>query len=739
MDADTIALLSEQDPDDAFHKALLTHGKHLMSLSKSGRRPNYDNWDLQNSVFKGEMMPDKEDVKKAVEGRPVKAVLPTAYAQIMTFVSYHFLQFNQQATFFNLKPTGDADYGTKKEDCELVLEFQLNKNDKNARLFQSLLDIGRFGEAAMEVSWTKDMMKAWVARKAEDGSDGTAAWEDYIKYEGNRIRNISPFRFFPDTRHALCDFQKGEFCAIEEEYSMNQLFELEASGEVAGVKYIQAMATAKDSGIAGLSGSSSLDDVMNNLRGPLRNNGGKDIVGFEANNGSSIALVSKMQVWIIPSKFKLKDYGVKGEKVVGAKPFKRDDEWYLGEEDHRVLYHLWFANGNRVIRIEQAKWWHNEFGFTVAQFIPDLHAVTSFGLAELVYSLQEFQSWYMNSRVASVDATIQNRFILNTSLLEGKSWDGTGNIYMRKGVAVPPDRAVAQLRVQDVTAGHMNDAGQLGDVIEQVTGVNKQMQGQSSSGRRSSFQDRTVAGGAASRMKMHGAIIWEGLLGRLGRLMLSNARQSLSFDSFKRVIGTPSKKALRAFEVAKAQYEAGLQQLAQMVQQQPELQQQIDPAQIPKPPVDPIVEIQDRYDDFVGTPEEVICGDDFMLYDNTMPQDRGMMAQSLQELLITAMQNPEMAVQLDLSAKAILEEMLRLRDAGPVSRFSLKRRIEEGIDTMPPPPVQGEVQPQQPAGPTSTNAPQIHVTHAPVAPVVHIHNPKPNGSKSKVQSQPSRV
>jgi hypothetical protein len=273
----------------------------------------------------------------------------------------------------------------------------------------------------------------------------------------------------------------------------------------------------------------------------------------------------------------------------------------------------------------------------------------------------------------------------------------------------------------------MNDVGILGDVIEQVTGVNKMMQGQSSTGRRSSFQDRTVAGGAASRMKMHGALIWESLLGRMGRLMLSNARQSLSFESFLRVIGKPSKKILAQFAAASQQWEMQMQQLAEAVRQNPMLQQQIDPSQIPPRPVDPMLDVQERYEIFKGEPEEVICGDDFMLYDNTMPQDRGMMAQSLQELLITAMQNPEMAVQLDLSAKAILEEMLRLRDAGPVSRFSLKKRVEEGLDVMPPPPVQDIPQPQQAGGQQTTNAPQTHTTNAPVT-NLHIHNPKPGAA-----------
>ncbi len=203
MDSEIEKLLSVEDPEDAFHKALLAHARRLMAISRAARKANYANWELQQSVFKGEMVPDNEDKKKAIEGRPIKAVLPTAYAQIMTFVSFHFLQFNQQEKFYNLKPMGDEDYGQKKEDCESVLEFQLSKNDKNARTFQALLDVGRFGEGVCEVSWTKDMMKAWVGRvpelpaPAEGNPTGfasiplpeaapTFAWEDYIKYEGNR-------------------------------------------------------------------------------------------------------------------------------------------------------------------------------------------------------------------------------------------------------------------------------------------------------------------------------------------------------------------------------------------------------------------------------------------------------------------------------------------------------------------------------------------------------------------------
>ena len=733
MDAEIKKLLSQEDPEDAFHNALLGHGKRLVAMSKARRRENWDGWDIQEAVFRGELVPDKEDVKKQAEGRPAKVIMPTAYSQIMTFVAYHFLQFTQDDTFFNLKPTGDEDFGQKKADCEATLEFDLRKNEWHTKLFQNLLDIGRFGEGILEVSWTKETMKAWVSRQqpsVETNGISTptspiSSWEDYVKFEGNRIRNVSPFRFFPDTRFPLVDFQKGEFCAIEEEYSMNQLYNLEAEGEVAGVRFIQPMAQAQQ--------AVDLQSVMAGLRGPL----GKTedlITKFSAGNGSSVTLVTKVQVWIVPSKFKLRNFVPGTNDPVGQHPVKNEKgEWVLGKEDHRVLYHLWYANNNRVIRMEQAKVWHDSFGFVVGQFTPDMHQVLTFGLGELIYAIQELQSWYLNSRVRSVDRVIANRLIVNTQMIETKSLDGDGDIYIKKGVSTPDlGRAIGQLRVQDVTAGHMNDLGLLGEVIEQVTGVNKMMQGQSSAGRRSSFQDRTVAGGAAARQKLHGALLWETVYGRLGRLMLSNSRQSLSQESFLRIIGLPSKKAKAAYEKAQAEFGQMMQQLqAAMNAGQP-----IDPATLQglQPPVDPMQPLLDRYAEFQGTPEEVICGDDYMVYDNSQPQDKAGMAQALQELLSIAMQNPDVATRLDISAMALLDEMLRLRNAGPASRFSLKKRIAEVVEAPPQPSpeeiaaqqqaaaaAQQAQQPQTQGQPDVTNAPQTHVTHAPV---VHIHNPK---------------
>jgi hypothetical protein len=348
-----------------------------------------------------------------------------------------------------------------------------------------------------------------------------------------------------------------------------------------------------------------------------------------------VVLVTKVQLWLVPSKFK---FGPKD------KP--------LGPEEFPVLYHLWYANDNRIVRVEPAYWWHNEFGWTLAQFTPDMHQTISMGLADLIYRLQDVITWLINARVTDVRRNLRGRNIVNPSIIDTKTLDGEGDIYLRKGAnAAMMERGIRPLEVNDVTRGHFTDADMLNKIMQAVTGVNDNAMGQYNSGRRSASEARVVTAGAAGRMKMHGQLVWETSLGRLGRLMLSNLRQSLSFESFGLVIG-----------------------------QDPMMQQ--------------------RYELWKGTPQEVICGSDYFTFDSTLQSEKGFIAQSLQELLVAIINNPVAAQQLDLDPRTMLAEIQYLRGSGNVSRFSLSRQVSAGAPPLPPAVVPGpqgqpqEVQPQ---------------------------------------------
>jgi hypothetical protein len=631
--------LSSDSPElSEFHQELLEHVRELVKMSRSKMSRYYDDWDKQQEVYKGERQPDKADVEQELRGKPVKMVVPTTFAQVMTFTSFLFLLYTQNKTFYELIPTGDEDYGSKHRDMEKVLERDTRANQWNAMLFQHLLDTSRFGTGVLECCWTRKMTRIYVPEEpvvatiagVETEVRAGSEWREYLKYEGNLVRPVSPYRWFPDTRYPIVDFQRGEFCASEEEYSKTLLKDLEEAGEVAGVEHIQPLPRNLEKSRGGPTRMGS--DLIPAARGAA-------MAGpTSASKVSGCVLVTKVQVWIVPSKFKF------------------GNEKKLGPEEFPVLYHIWYANDNRVIRVEPAYWWHNEFGWTLAQFTPDMQQTVALGVADLIYRLQDVITWLINARVTDVRRNLRGRNIVNPAFIDTKTLDSEGDIYLRKG-ANPAmiERAIRPVDVNNVTQGHFTDAGELGKIMEVVTGVNANAMGQYNSGRRSASEARVVTAGAAGRMKMHGQLIWDTSLGRLGRLMLSNLRQSLSLESFTSVVG-----------------------------------------------VDPM--IQARFEAFKGTPEEVIGGGDYFTFDSTLQSERSFVAQSLQELLVAVINNPEAAQMLDIDPRSMLGEIQFLRGAGNISRFSLQKQVASG--QAPPLP---QLMPQPPGGaagqPTGAPAP----------------------------------
>jgi len=620
-------LLEQEGEPTKEHQALLTHALALMKQSRLKMSSKYLDWDLQDQVYRGERAQDEADKKAADRGQPEKLVVPHTYAQVQTFVSFLFLLYNQNAMFFEFDPSGNEDHGTKQQDAEKIVNRDCKRNQFNLRTFQHLLNIARFGVGIFETGWTKEIANVFVTPPPVEVNilgvtaslQGEPSWQEFVRFEGNYVRNVSPYRFFPDTAYPLVDFQKGRFCASEEEYSMEELYQLQTNGEVAGVEHIPAASV----------------NWMSSRGGTLRSNNRIDNdwrQNFSATNTKALCVVTKVQIKLVPSKF----------MVDGDEP--------LGPETFPVMYHLWIANDQRIIRLEPAGTWHGQFSFTVGLFTPDMEQTIADGLADLIYRLQDIMSWFINARISSVRRVIGNRLIINPSVVDTKSLDGEGDIYLRSGTnPLIGEKAVSQLKVQDVTAGHIADVESLSRLMEVVTGVNGNAMGQYAPGRRSATESRNVNAGAAGRMKMHGHLIWEGSYAPLGQQMLTNHRQALSIEQFQRIVGQ-------------------------------------------------VEDLEARYAAFKGTPEEVICGDDFFTFDSTLASEKGFMAQSIQELLGLLFQaNPMAAQQVTqtMDPVKLVGQVQYLRGGVDISRFN----YDPG--TMPPP----MVMPEQPGVPPQPGVP----------------------------------
>lgn len=308
----------------------------------------------------------------------------------------------------------------------------------------------------------------------------------------------------------------------------------------------------------------------------------------------------------------------------------------LGDENFAVLYIVWIANDKRIIRCEPANSWHQKFSLCLGLFNPDNSELIADGMTESIGEMQDMIAWLLNAHLKNSGDILKNRLVVDPNFVDVKTLNSDGHILMKKNSGLALERSIKQLEVRDVTGQHVSDAQNINGLVQQTTGVNDNVMGQYNSGRRSSLEARVVTGSAAGRLKTHASLLFENCFAWLGRIMLGNARQGLSKEVFARIVG--EERAERLYPV------------------------------------------------FSVTRVEAMLSQDFFLFDSSLPSEKLFTANSLNELLMLLLQNPESAVLFDLSPKAILEAKMELQGAGAISRFSLKQRIQNGKDTINSPP-----------------------------------------------------
>lgn len=508
----TTDFATEEQSD--FHKELLKHCRTLVDYSRSKMSDHYDKWDEYDDIYNGIMPKDRADDNAEKRKEPQKMVVPVVFAQIQTFIAFLTSVFNQRTSFYELEGFGPDDWQPAKVG-EALLDRDLIANDFPRRSYQALLDISKFGLGVMKEGWVHETEEleqpveaqpTVVAGTVVAGVPGTAKAK-VTRYLGNRIYNVSPYRFFPDVRLPLGRFQEGEFCASEDTISMTQLYRLQEDGAVAGIEHVRLM-TKKDFGDR--KGSRIPEVTTEDM---LR---GKTL----SDSGGGTVILTECQVSLIPSKFK-----VNGEPMgTSTKPEK---------------WNIWYVNDQRIVKAEPLNYNHNKYTYSVAQLLPDEHHRINPGWAETTNSLQSVLTWFINSHVTSVRKVIQNRLLVDPEgvymedIRERRPVIRLRPTASRAGV----ERFVKQLEVQDVTQNHLKDAQFINDLIQLTTGINDNALGQYFTGRRSATESRNVNNAAASRLLVYAKLIWIDLFRPLGEKMLSNHRQGLDETTFVKVFG----------------------------------------------------------------------------------------------------------------------------------------------------------------------------------------------------------
>ena len=474
----------------------------------------YAGWDNSDAVFRGQRTEDAEDRAARDRKEPVKMVVPVAHAQINTFVAFLHSMFTQRDKFFELTGTKDNNHKSARIG-EALLERDLNHNKFSAKLYQYLLDVARFGLGVFKVSWVKETQRTIVMEPQGQpiqylgmtvNPQPQPVEKDVTKFLGNRITNISPYRFFPDTRLPLNRFQEGEFCASEDEYSWVTLRQMEAEGTIAGLDHVKMMSANvwRDRGETRLMSDQRFMDEVAESQGQSK----------------GVYILTEVIRVIIPS-----EYEIDGEP--------------LGPEKTPVKYIIWYVNDNRIVRCEPLAYIHDSFPYTLGQYTPDMHELVNIALAGSIDNLQSVITWFINSRITNVRKVIQNQLVVDP---EGINMDDVRN--RSSVIRLKPqqgrlgmDRWIKQLDIRDVTGGHVADAAFLKEMTQETTGITENALGQFSSGRRSATEAKNVNSGATLRLKLVACLQWIDALAPLGEQMLTNLRQGLDEETTVKVVG----------------------------------------------------------------------------------------------------------------------------------------------------------------------------------------------------------
>lgn len=635
MDDELKKLLSQQEEPENIRRLREELCKqHKQSRSKMATR--FENWDYNLSIYKGIRHKDQEDLDARKNREPEKFVVPLTYTQVQTFVTFAFLLYKQNERFYEFLATGPEDE-SYKDISERLVQRDLNHNNWDTVLYNSLLDNSRMGLGVVKSYWKKDLVDVpavlpgqitqAVAGPLAGATGAQPTTIQAVKYEGNCVVNVDPYRFLPDLRLPLTRWREGQFVADECEYHISKLKDWEAQGLVTGTEFIAPIDQTKY--------KESSRDRFSGIE-----------LGFKSgqNKDDFMVCVTEGQHRIIPSA-----YG-------------------LGPETKPVSMFIRIANDQRIISIDRSKYIHNEFIYDVSQFSPDNQSNLGMALSDVIFALQDVVTWLINSRIMSVRRSLDNHLVIDTSAVDMASVNSRGPfITLKKGVSARGtgiQNYIQQLKINDTTARHMEDADTLMKIMQMVTGVNENAMGQYAPGRRSATENRAANAGAASRMKMTCQLMWSSMYGSLGQKLLTNQRQEMSIETFTKILGKREDLV--------------------------PLWNQFHPA----------------------NPADLLGMEDFFVFDGTVASEKIYMAQALQDLLQAILANPESIGMLGYDINRIFDEIQLLRGINNAGRFKLTNpALRTGPPGLPVPGGGGGAAPGAPAG--APTAPSVQPLPAP--------------------------
>lgn len=495
-----------------------------ISMSRQDMSERYEDWKANEEIFLAYMPESDNDAlrkQKRKGGSPqlTRFQIPYSYAVALTAHTYWTSVFLSRDPVFQYSGR-HGEPMNKVQAVEALMNYQVQVGGMMTPLYIWLLDPTKYGFGVVGLYWDEEEVVVSKIEEVQETYLGIPIPGKYRKertteripgYQGNRLYNVRPQDFFPDTRVPIGQFQKGEFCARYTEVGWNTIIKRQQAGQYFNIEELERKRTTASQREMG-SEQIILPDAKTTYQvGPprLSGNGKKD---------KSYVSLYEIYVELVPR------------------------EWELGKTEWPEKWVFTIAEDEVIISAQPMGMYHNQFPFAVQEYEPDGYSLFSRSLLETVEPLNNTLTWLINTHLQSVRKAINDQVVVDPSriVMKDLSDPAEGRVIRLKPEFYGTDvrQAVHQLQIVDITQNHLRDANVMTDLIQRVTGVTDNIMGMTNDGgRKTATEIRTSSTFGINRLKTTAEYMSAMGWSPLSQMMLQSTQQNYDLERQYRIAG----------------------------------------------------------------------------------------------------------------------------------------------------------------------------------------------------------
>ena len=457
---------------------------------------------------------DKEiTLQQKDTSKPVSIVFPYSYSMLEALLTYLSMAFFQDPMFQYEGVEDDDTIGAML--MELVIRLHCIKTKVPLAVHTVLRDSLCYGVGIGIPGWKRTYgrkpIRSQIITQSGLGEETTnqVQFIESLLFEGNRLSNIDPYMWLPDTSISSDNIQDGEFNGwIERDNLMNLLSEeSQPDSGMFNVKYLKSRKNKK----------SSLSTDQSDRQAKV--GGSTDIRGGLTGSTNPVDII-KMYVNLIPK------------------------EWKLSTNENPEKWFFALAADDVIIQCEKADHNHGMYPIAVASPEFDGYSISPIGRMEVLSGLQMTLDFLFNSHISNIRKAINDMLIVDPYLVninDLKSPEPGKLIRLRRpawGRGV--DKVVQQLQVNDITRSNIGDSGYITQWMDRISGADQSMQGALRTGgpeRLTKGEFQGTRGSAISRLQRLAMIIGMQFMQDIGTMFAVHTQQYLTQEAFVKITG----------------------------------------------------------------------------------------------------------------------------------------------------------------------------------------------------------